>query len=83
MPDFIFSLKGPIPVYKNLRKYPEPIGENTWNLIQLLKSENPINTKRYRTQKLSDGAPFFNICLCLQTRERCSCFIYIAGVYHL
>ena len=31
----------------------------------------------YRTPKLSGGAPFFNMCLCLQTKERCSCFIYI------
>ena len=36
-----------------------------------------INERQYRTPKLSGGAPFFNMCLCLQTREIIM-FIYIA-----
>ena len=45
-----------------------------------------FNYSNYRVQQVKDStglrnyevAPYFNICLCLQTRERCTWFIYIA-----
>ena len=52
--------------------------DNPETSILLLKPWNSTCNRQNTETKLSGGAPISNMCLCLQSGERCVPFIYTA-----